>query len=97
MYVAIDFETANDSKLSACSIGAISFDNLRLGNKFESLIQPPNGHSHLWGSNFRIHNISRSRYMSADQFPAVWKNYKKTLTFLKKLLSAITLDLTLMF
>ena len=86
MYVAIDFETANDSKLSACSIGAISFDNHRLGNKFESLIQPPNGHSHLWGSNFRIHNISRSRYMSADQFPAVWKKLQKNINISEKII-----------
>lgn len=86
MYVAIDFETANDSKLSACSIGAISFDNLRLGNKFESLIQPPNGHSHLWGSYFRIHNISRSRYMNADQFPAVWQKLQKNINISEKII-----------
>ena len=79
MYLAIDFETANDSKLSACSIGAISFDNLQLGNKFESLIQPPNEYSQLWGSNFRIHNISRSRYMKAEKFPAVWQKLQNNI------------------
>jgi len=86
MYVAIDFETANESKLSACSIGAISFDNLRLGNKFQSLIQPPEGYSELWGSNFRIHNISRNRYMKADLFPAVWQTLQKKINMSEKII-----------
>ena len=72
-FLAIDFETANNHKLSACSVGAVLFDEKNVIGEFDSLIKPPANYDQLWSSNFRVHGISRSKYMKADSFPEVWK------------------------
>lgn len=73
-FLALDFETANDQKLSACSIGIVLFDKKNINGKFESLIRPPTNYDHLWRSNYNIHGISKSAYMRAASFPQVWKS-----------------------
>lgn len=73
-FLAIDFETANNHKLSACSVGAVFFDEKNIIGEFNSLIRPPTNYDQLWSSNFHIHGISRSKYMKANTFPEVWKS-----------------------
>lgn len=73
-FLAIDFETANDNKLSACSVGIVLFDKKNISGKFESLIKPPTNYDHLWRSNYNIHGISKNAYMRARPFPQVWKS-----------------------
>ena len=73
-FLAIDFETANDHKLSACSVGIVLFDKKNINGKFESLIRPPTYYDHLWRSNYNIHGISKNSYMKARTFPQVWKS-----------------------
>ena len=36
-----NFETANENKASACSIGVFQFNKTKINKKFESLIRPP--------------------------------------------------------
>ncbi len=38
--VAIDFETANTSELSVCSVGVAIFENNQLAGTYYSLIRP---------------------------------------------------------
>ena len=73
-FLAIDFETANDHKLSACSVGIVLFDKKNINGKFESLIRPPTNYDYLWRSNYNIHGISKNSYMRAKTFPQVWKS-----------------------
>ena len=73
-FLAIDFETANDNKLSACSVGIVLFDKKNINGNFESLIRPPANYDHLWRSNYNIHGISKNAYMRARPFPQVWKS-----------------------
>jgi DNA polymerase III epsilon subunit-like protein len=40
-YVAIDFETANESRDSACAVGIAVIDNGRVASSFQRLIRPP--------------------------------------------------------
>ena len=40
-FVAIDFETANTSELSICSVGIAVFENNQLADTYYSLIRPP--------------------------------------------------------
>lgn len=39
-YVAFDFETANNSRLSACAIGMVVFENFEIKESVYTLIQP---------------------------------------------------------
>lgn len=73
-FLAIDFETANDHKLSACSVGIVLFDKKNINGKFESLIRPPTYYDHLWRTNYNIHGISKNVYMKARTFPQVWQS-----------------------
>jgi len=73
-FLALDFETANDHKLSACSVGFVLFDKNNVIGKFESLIKPPTNYDQLWRTNYNTHGIIRSKYMKANTFPQVWKS-----------------------
>jgi DNA polymerase-3 subunit epsilon len=56
-FTAIDFETANSSSASACSVGMVK---VRGGHVIDSaywLIKPPIGHDEFWEWNSRIHGL----------------------------------------
>ena len=56
-FTAIDFETANSSSASACSVGLVKVANGRVVDKTYWLIRPPIGHDEFWEWNTRIHGI----------------------------------------
>lgn len=56
-YVAIDFETANSSSASACSVGLVKVRDGRVVDKAGWLIKPPFGHDFFSEWNTRIHGI----------------------------------------
>lgn len=71
-FTAIDFETANSSPASACSVGLV---RVRAGEVVATtgwLIQPPPGHDEFQDWNVRIHGIRPEDVLSAatwtDQF-----------------------------
>lgn len=72
-YIALDFETGNASRLSACSLGASVFYGNRLQRQVTSLIRPPDevGKFH-WG-NIRIHHITNEMVEDAPTFDIVWR------------------------
>lgn len=59
-YVAIDFETANSSSASACSVGLVKVKDGRVVDRASWLIKPPFGHDDFSEWNTRIHGIVRS-------------------------------------
>src|ERR1700692_2968406 len=68
-FVAIDFETANQSRNSACSIGIVRVENNKIVHKCVHLIRPPS-------SDFMftyIHGISWKDVKGAPTFQEVWK------------------------
>ena len=70
--VAIDFETANYSELSICSVGIAVFENNQLADTFYSLIRPPKGHGFFrtdWITG--CHGICHTDVYNAPEFPAV--------------------------
>ena len=85
-FVAIDFETANTDKASACSIGVVQFNKTRINKKFESLIRPPKHIDHLRSDFYRIHGISRKSYIKSENFPLVWENSYRGFTGFEKTL-----------
>lgn len=64
-YVAIDFETANSSSASACSVGLVKVHDGRVVDKAGWLIKPPLGHDSFSEWNTRIHGIERHHVSDA--------------------------------
>lgn len=56
-FTAIDFETANNSSASACSVGLVKVRSGRVVDRASWLIQPPAGHDAFLEWNTRIHGI----------------------------------------
>ncbi len=73
-FVAIDFETANSSRTSVCSVGVVIVRNGEIVDRFYSLIRPtPNYYSPF---TTRIHGLTRRDTDSAPKFPDVWAQIK---------------------
>lgn len=72
-YVALDFETGNASRLSACALGVSIFEDTTLVAEQTTLIKPPAqvGKFH-WG-NVRVNHIKESMVADAPTFDAVWQ------------------------
>jgi DNA polymerase-3 subunit epsilon len=56
-FTAIDFETANSSSASACSVGMVKVRDGRVVERAYWLIKPPIGHDEFWEWNTRIHGL----------------------------------------
>ncbi len=56
-FTAIDFETANNSAASACSVGMVKVRDGRVVDRAYWLIKPPLGHDDFLEWNVRIHGI----------------------------------------
>jgi len=56
-FTAIDFETANNSAASACSVGLVKVRDGRVVDTAYWLIKPPLGHDDFLEWNVRIHGI----------------------------------------
>ena len=67
-FVAIDFETANYYRDSACALGAVRAERGKIVDRFETLIKPPY-------KNFvftYLHGISWSDVRHAPEFCELW-------------------------
>ena len=76
-FTSIDFETANDSLMSACALGAVQFENLEPVDTHHSLINPPLTHRKLKDENFNIHKIEYKAYSKSYSFKKVWSEFVK--------------------
>ena len=57
-FTAIDFETANSSMASACSVGLVKVRDGQVVDRIGWFIRPPQGHDHFIDWNVRIHGIT---------------------------------------
>ncbi len=78
-FVAIDFETANKYKNSACSLAAVTVENGQIVKKGYSLIKPP--YVQFDPECIDIHGIYPKDVMNqptfADLWPAIYENHLK--------------------
>jgi DNA polymerase-3 subunit epsilon len=74
-FVAIDFETANPQRNSACSIGLVRVERGKIVERVHRLIRPPT--SEFWFTH--IHNISYADVAAEPDFRSVWKSIKPLL------------------
>lgn len=65
-FTAIDFETANSSGASACSVGLVKVRDGVIVDKAYWLIQPPPGHDTFQEWNIKIHGIRPTDVVGAD-------------------------------
>lgn len=65
-FVALDFETANEDRASACSIGAVRIEHGRVVQEFSTLIDPEDDFSAM---NIWIHGITPEDVRGAPIFP----------------------------
>lgn len=68
-FTAIDFETANSSSASACSVGLVKVRDGRVVDRVSWFIQPPLGHDEFLEWNTRIHGIRATDVVGA----ATWE------------------------
>jgi len=69
-FAAIDFETANQSPSSVCSVGVVIVREGVVVDKYYSLIQPePNYYSYF---NTKVHGLTSRDTDKARVFPKVW-------------------------
>ena len=64
-FTAIDFETANSSGASACSVGLVKVSEGRVVDKQWWYIRPPVGHDTFLEWNTRIHGITAADVVGA--------------------------------
>lgn len=69
-FAAIDFETANSSRSSICSVGVVIVREGKIVEKDYHLICPiPNSYS-FW--NTKVHGLTFTDTNSAPYFPTIW-------------------------
>lgn len=70
-FVAIDFETANKSYESACSIGLVTVRDGVVVDEYYKLIRPKNLYFHP--DNIKIHNITEEMVADEPTIKDLWK------------------------
>lgn len=69
-FIAMDFETANYQKHSACSLALVMVRNSQIVGEYYTLIQPET--SFAW-KNIQIHGIRPEMVEKSPKFPEVWE------------------------
>lgn len=75
-YVAVDFETANEQRVSACSIGIAVFEDGRV-RTFERLLRPPEMRFEPF--HVSIHGITAEMVADAPTFAELWPELRELL------------------
>ena len=74
-FVALDFETANSTRASACSLGMTKVvDGQVIAKKYE-LFRPPAGHDYFEPRNVSIHGITPEQVESKPRFSQTWPEF----------------------
>jgi DNA polymerase-3 subunit epsilon len=75
-FIALDFETANEHRSSACEVSLVHVSNGKLKDRFTSLIKPHEtmGFNPL---NVKLHGISERDVSNSPEFDSVFKDFLK--------------------
>ena len=71
-YLALDFETANSSPVSACSVGLSLFEDSTLLRSDVYLIRPPKQYGAFQWFNIKVHGIRPDMVADAPEFRELW-------------------------
>ena len=75
-FVAVDVETANPDAASICQIGIVAFENGRVKESWQSLVNPEDYFDHF---NVSIHGIEQHAIRDAPTFPQIFETVRKWL------------------
>ncbi|WP_273849923.1 3'-5' exonuclease [Guptibacillus spartinae] len=70
-FVALDFETANSSRGSVCSIGLVEYEHGQLVREYYRLVKPKQ--NVFSGINVSIHGITKEDVANEPEFDVLWK------------------------
>ncbi len=70
-FAAIDFETANSSPSSVCSVGVVVVREGMIADKIYRLIRPRPNYYSYWTT--RIHGLTYTDTVHSPDFPDVWR------------------------
>jgi DNA polymerase-3 subunit epsilon len=76
-FIAIDFETANNERISACKIGLVFVHEGLIVNEDYYYIKPPK-HIKFAYTHTKIHGITTRDVENAENFKDIWENWLKT-------------------
>ncbi|TGB04620.1 exonuclease domain-containing protein [Halobacillus salinus] len=71
-FIALDFETANNSRGSVCSIGMVEYENGQLKREYYRLVKPKR--NYFAPINVQIHGIQREDVEDAYEFHELWES-----------------------
>lgn len=71
-YAALDFETANSSRCSACSVGISVFEDSDLIRSAVYFIRPPKEFNTFNWYNIKVHGITQEMVSDAPSFREIW-------------------------
>ncbi len=74
-FAAIDFETANRDRNSACAVGVVVVEDGRIARRYYELIRPPS----RWFTFTFIHGLTWRDVRDAPRFDAVWEGIGRDL------------------
>ncbi|MBR1587420.1 MAG: 3'-5' exonuclease [Kiritimatiellae bacterium] len=75
--IAIDFETANAKRVSACSVGVAVIEDGQVVETYSSLIKPPAEFGTFAPLNVRIHGITAEKVANAPTFDALYPRLRE--------------------
>ena len=78
-FAAIDFETANPSRESACAVGIVLVEGGQITARERRLIRPPTQSFAFTG----IHGIAWNQVANAPKFVDVWSDFEKLISGVK--------------
>lgn len=79
-FAAIDFETANGSRTSVCSVGVVIVENGEITDSYYHLIRPiPNFYT-MWTT--AVHGLVYADTADAPTFPEVWAEIAPKIRYL---------------
>lgn len=70
-FIALDFETANSSRSSVCSIGLVEYENGQPKQEYYSLVKPKR--SYFAPINVSVHGITKEDVKDAYEFDTLWQ------------------------
>jgi DNA polymerase-3 subunit epsilon len=71
-FIAIDYETANADRRSACSLGISIVENGQVLKSYQSLIKPPEEFNYFDDFNVILHGIKKKDVKNAPNFLEIW-------------------------
>ena len=73
-FIAIDYETANSDRRSACSLGVSIVEDCVVKETFQTYIKPPQDFNYFDQFNIMIHGIQKSDVKNSPNFSEVWSH-----------------------